>query len=100
MFTTKKQDTNEVGVSDAINALLDEMSGYQGDSEEYAKLADQLLKLYSLKEVDHKVGSTKRISADTLAIVGGNVLGILMIVGHERTSMVTSKALSLLTKLR
>lgn len=96
----EKPETNKVKVTEAINALLDEMSGHPGNSSEYAALTDQLTKLYALKEVDTKVESTRRVSADTLAIVGGNILGIVMIVGHERASVLTSKALTLLTKLR
>lgn len=99
MFTEKLPDT-KVGLNEAINSLLEEMSHLNGDSEEYAKMVEQLKTLYSLKEVDQKVDSWKRVSADTLAIVGGNILGIVMIVGHERASVLTSKALTLLTKLK
>lgn len=96
----KKPSTNKDGVTKAIDSLLEEMSTLSGDDPEYAKMADQLTKLYALKEVDHKVESNGRVSMDTLAIVGANLAGILMIVGHERANVVTSKALSLLTKLR
>lgn len=96
----EKNASNKIKVTEAINSLLDEMSGYPSDSPEYAKMVEQLTKLYALKEVDSKVDSPRRVSADTLAIVGGNILGIVMIVGHERASVLTSKALTLLTKLR
>lgn len=99
MFNDKPAN-NKDGVTEAITALLDEMSGHQGDSVEYAKMVDQLTKLYALKEIDHKVDAPRRVSMDTLAVVGGNILGILMIVGHERTSVLTSKALTLLTKVK
>ena len=95
-----KPANNKAGVDEAIAALLEEMSGYTGDSPEYARMVDQLMKLYSLQEIDAKSSSWKRVNADTLAIVGGNLLGIAMIVGHERASVVTSKAIGLLTKLR
>lgn len=98
MFT--KKSSNKDGVSQAIDSLLEEMSALSGDDPEYAKMADQLTKLYSLKEIDHKVESSSRVSADTLAVIGANLAGILMIVGHERAHVVTSKALSLLMKLK
>lgn len=98
MFNAKPD--NKVGVTEAINSLLEELSGHTSESQEYAQIVDQLTKLYALKEVDHKVGSNKRVSADTLAIVGGNIIGIVLIVGHERANMLTSKALTLLTKLK
>lgn len=94
MFKKTPKETD--GLENAITVLLHEMSGHQGDSEEYAKMVVQLDVLYKLKEVDSK----KRVSADTLAIIGANLLGIVMIVGHERANVVTSKALGLLSKLR
>lgn len=96
----KKPATNKAGVTEAINALLEDMSGHQSDSPEYARISQQLTNLYSLKEIDHKVESSRRVSAETLAVVGGNLLGIVMIVGHERAHVLTSKALTLLTKVK
>jgi len=92
--------SNEVGVSTAIDSLLEEMASLNGDSEEFAQMNDQLTKLYALKEIDNNVKSWKRVSADTMAIVAGNLLGIVMIVSHERASILTSKALTLLMKMK
>ena len=99
MFT-RKPSSNKDGLTKAIDSLLEEMSALSGDDPEYAKMADQLTKLYALKEVDHKVESNMRINLDTLAVVGANLAGILMIVGYERENVMTSKALSLLMKLK
>lgn len=74
----------------AIDNVYSEMAGSDSHTEEYAKSVDQLIKLYSLKE------APRRVSPDTLAVVLGNILGIILIVGHERTHIVTSKALQLL----
>lgn len=98
MFTEKRN--NKAEVTEAISTLLETLSGHSPETEAYAQIVDQLTKLYALKEVDTKVEAPRRVSADTLAIVGANILGIVMIVGHERANMLTSKALTLLTKLR
>lgn len=95
MFTPKST-TEESGLQKAIDEILREMSQHSSDTEEYAKMADQLTKLYSLKEVDSK----RRVSPDTLATVAANLLGIILIVGHERIHVVTSKALNFVLKLR
>lgn len=95
-MNTWKSKTEDSALEQAIDELFDEMSGYSGDSEEYAKRVDQLSKLYSLKEIDSK----KRVSPDTLAIVAGNLAGIVVIVGYERMNIVTSKALNFILKLR
>jgi len=95
MFTAKPRD-EESGLKKAIDEVIREMARRSSDSDEYAKMVDQLSKLYSLKEID----SPGRVSPDTLAIVIGNLIGIILIVGHERTNVVTSKALSFVMKLR
>jgi hypothetical protein len=99
MFT-KKPSENKTGVTEAINSLLKEMESLNGDSEQYAQMNDQLTKLYALKEIDNKIDTPRRVSMDTLAIVGGNLLGIFTIVIYEQKSVLTSKALGLLTKLK
>lgn len=86
----------KTGLEKAIDDLLNEMNSVSSDSEEYSKMVDQLVKIYNLKDVDRP----KRISPDTLATVLGNLAGILLIVGHERANVVTSKALGFVLKLK
>lgn len=95
MFTPEPPDEKS-GLQKAIDELFDDMASVQSDSEEYSSMVDQLSKLYSLKEIDRP----KRVSPDTMAIVAGNLLGIILIVGHERMNVVTSKALNFVMKLR
>jgi hypothetical protein len=39
----------------AIDSLLDSIADVSGDSDEYAKMVDQLVKLYKAKELDSKI---------------------------------------------
>lgn len=95
MFTQKSKNEDSK-LEKAIAELHHEMNSVTGDSEEYAKMVDQLTKLYSIREQS----APKKVSPDTLLLVGGNLAGIAMIVGHERAGIVTSKALSFVMKLR
>ena len=95
MFTNKPKNEDS-GLQKTIDALFVELSFRSGDEDEYAKVVDQLSKLYSLKEIDSK----KRVSPDTLAMIAANIAGIVLIVGHERAHVVTSKAVSFIWKLR
>lgn len=88
--------TKKTELDTTVDALLTRMSVIDFDSEEYATLTERLSVLYKLKEVDSK----SRVSPDTLAIVAGNLLGIALIVGHERVGVVTSKALGFVLKAR
>lgn len=100
MFT-KKTPTEPSELDKAISKLFEDMSNVSGDDPVYATMVTQMDTLYTqkLKEADLKITAEKRVSRDTLFIVGGNILGILLIVGHERANVVTSKALNLLPKV-
>jgi hypothetical protein len=89
-----EQSGEDSELQSAITEAFREIANMTVDSDEYAKSVDQLVKLYSLKE------TPKRISPDTLAMVAGNLLGIVIIVGYERKHVVTSKALNFILKLR
>lgn len=94
MFNRKR--THDTLLEEAIGNLHSDMHSIPPDSEEYTKMADNLSKLYKLREHD----APRRVSPDTLALIAGNLLGIGMIVGHERANVVTSKALAFVSKLR
>ena len=82
-------------LEETIEDLLKHMRAVEEDSEQYSKMADQLVKIYALKQQD----TAPTVSPDVLATVLGNLLGIILIVGHERAHIVTSKALLFVQKL-
>lgn len=92
----KRTQNEKTGLEKAIEELHIEMNSVTADTEQYSQMADQLVKLYKLREFD----APKKVSPDTLVLVGGNLLGIALIVGHERAHVVTSKALSFVLKLK
>lgn len=94
MFRSKSRD--KTGLETAIDELLNEMKGVTADSEEYTTMAANLDTLYKLKDVD----KPERLKPDTLAIIGGNILVAVVIVGFEKSNIMTSKALSFMLKTR
>lgn len=92
----KKTQNEATALQEAIDSVLEEMKGFTADTPEYAAMTDQLTKLYNLKVLD----TPKGVSKDTLAMIGGNLAGIVMILGHERAHVVASKALSFVMKLK
>ena len=92
MFSSSLYTPLEVAVNKAVRSL----NVYDAGSEEYREALDALVKLHKLKE-DEK---PKPVSKDTLVIVGANLLGILMIISHERVNVVTSKAIGILLRPR
>lgn len=79
-------------LDEVITSAISELASHDASSAEYAKIVEQLTLLNAMKSNE----KTDRISKDTLALVLGNLAGIIMIVGHERAHVVTSKALSLI----
>jgi len=79
-----------------IMRLLNEMSETEMESEEYAKLTEQFTKLYKLNAET----SRKPVSSDTLALIIANLAGIIVIIGHERANVITTKALNFLARLK
>lgn len=93
----KSKDPHEKsGLEDAIDAVLADMKTHDTTSDEYAACVKQLAKLHKLKE-DEK---PSRVSPDTLVVAGANLLGIVLVVGHERAHIITSKARDFVLKLR
>lgn len=96
MFTQKPK-SEKTGLEKAIDELHRQLDVVMGDSEEYDRISDQLVKLYKLREHD---APRRLVNPDTLVIAGANLLGIAMIVGHERAHVVTSAAKNFVMKLR
>lgn len=93
---TIPQPTEKAGLERAIDDLLNQMNSVTADTPEYSAMTDQLVKLLQLRS---DIGP-KRISPDVKATILANLAGILVIVGHERAHIVTSKALGFIMKLR
>ena len=91
----RKSKPEKSGLDLAIDNILSEMQGFTADADEYDKMTVQLERLYKLKEIDRP----ERVSRDTMAVVFGHIFGIAMIVGYERTNILTSKALTFMLKL-
>ena len=91
MFKKNQDERLDLTIYQVYAKLADTLE----TSNEFDILTTQLSKLYKLKESN----SQKRVSPDTMLMAGANLLGILMIVGHERANVVTSKAMSFVTRL-
>lgn len=85
MFGWAKRDSP---LDIAIKELLADMGTKDPTSEEYSKLLVRLIRLEEVKTSQRR----KPVSADTLMIVAGNLLAVLIIVNFERGAVMTTKA--------
>lgn len=93
MFDNKPTEPSEL--DQAITHVHTVIQMTDPYSDEFAASVDQLVKLHTLRET-HK--PSMRVSPDVLLTVAGNLLGIAIIVFHEREHVITTKALSFLGK--
>lgn len=87
------RNQNDMKLEETIETLIDEMKTYEGNSDSYAAMVDQLTKLYAIK-------NTNRISKENWLTAATHLTGIALIVEFERVGIVTSKAMAFLTKMR
>ena len=87
--------SDEPELKKPIDRVLSEMDEHGPDSPEYKDLLSYLERLTALKRGNTR---TWRVSPDTMAMVAGNLLGILFIVAAERDSVMTSKGLGFILK--
>lgn len=94
MFSRKSEpDAIDLLIEGATQALLKSELG----SEEYHRLLDKVIKLHDIKE---RTSSKTSWDKSTLATIGGNLLGLLMIIKHESVNVISQKALSFLIKTK
>lgn len=61
------------------------------DPEKYDTILARLERLYKVKELE----KPERVSPDTWALIGANLVGIALIITHEYTNPITTKAATL-----
>jgi hypothetical protein len=96
MFSKKPTPLYKRMLEAELERAIGHLRTVLSDSEEYAKMLTSVERLHSMT-IEEKSSS---VSKDTLAAVGANLLGILMIIKHERVNVITSKALSFVVRTR
>lgn len=94
MFS-RKPKTNST-LQDLIESAQSQLDSHDADSKEYDSILSQIERLHKLMLKDNE----RRVSPDTLVTVGANLLGIVLILNHERLHVVGSKALSFVMKTK
>jgi hypothetical protein len=83
-------------LDEPIAKVLTEMNMYGPETEEFKTALEHVERLIKLKAEERP----KRVSQDTIWIVAGNLLGILVIVAYEQKHAMVSKGMGLLLKTK
>lgn len=85
---------NDSILDEPIASVLREMEMTGPDTDEFPALLSYLERLSRLKTEKRQ----SRVSPDTIAIVVGNLVGILIIVAYEQKHVMVSKGLGFILK--
>ncbi|MCX7817542.1 MAG: hypothetical protein N2317_08575 [Syntrophales bacterium] len=96
MFEKITKRDKRTNLEKEIDSVILTMSSYKPDSDEYEAMAKNLEMLYKAKTHER----VRHVSPDTIALVAGNLLGIVLILGYEKANVITSKALGFVIKGR
>lgn len=72
------------------------LNGQEIGSQDYVKTMKALTDLHKMREEE----TPNPVSRDTLAIVGANLLGILMVIRYENVNVIVSRAMSMILRLK
>ncbi len=97
MFNKNKPE-NRAGLEKAIDDALIELASLQADTPEYDAVLDKIERLYKLRLPEPE--ASKPISKDTIIAVAGNLVGIILIINHEKLHVISTKALGFVGKFR
>jgi membrane-associated HD superfamily phosphohydrolase len=86
--------TKPTVLDETIDAALAELKDIKTTDPAYQTTMNSVKELYKLKEQT----TPKRVSPDTMAMIFGNLAGIVLILNYEQAHVVTSKALSFVLK--
>lgn len=90
----KQNEPTEIDL--AINRILERMQYVDPETEEYGTLVARLDKIHSMKIAEKN--DRNKLSSDAILTAGVSILGILLIIGHERINVITTKALGFVAK--
>jgi hypothetical protein len=91
-----RQEDEKTPVDRQIETVLEKMRQVGVDSEDYGRLMTHLERLTDLK----CKGKKNPISSDTIVMVIGNLVGIVLIIAYEQKHVLTSRALNQLPRPR
>lgn len=96
MFADKEKPRHQRMIESELERTLNDLKLSRFDSEDYNKALRIAERLHDMVDKE----KTSSVSKDALLTVGGNLLGIFMIIKHENVNVITSKALGFVTRLR
>lgn len=87
-----KRKQLDLEITDVTRSLI----GVSPSTEEYATISGNLEQLYKIRNLTVE----GRIKMDTIAMIGANLMGIVLILKYEELDVISTKAMSFVMKGR
>jgi hypothetical protein len=100
MFNLKRTYEEPRRLEEALDHAVSDLGNYPSHSKEYTQIAAAVKVLAEANAVDQTTYKRPSVSPDTMATIGANLLGILMVLNYERAHVLTSKAMSMLHRIK
>lgn len=100
MFILKPKEPKTTPLDEAIDNLVAELAGHEGDTEESTKICANIKTLCEANAVAKTTVKDCRVNPETIVAVTGNLAGIAMILSFEHVNVITSKALGFVLKTK
>jgi hypothetical protein len=84
-WTLSKEKTTLETIIATVESAMQET---EVNSSEYSELMTKLERLYKIRAGERQ----SPVSRDTLALISGNLAGILLIIAYEQRNVITTKA--------
>mgnify|MGYP003596878920 CR=1 FL=1 len=95
MFKKEQDIREDLALDEAIRTLLESMDQDDPGSDTYSQKVQNLDTLYKAKAVYGK----RHVSADAVLTAAASIVGVVLMLGFEKSNVITTKALSFLPKL-
>lgn len=93
--------TSDPDLEKRIEEVYSWLESSTPDSDEYEKLTARLKDLYSLREKEETPPTTiAGMSPDSVLLAATNLIGIGLVLHHEKLHAISTKALNFVMKLR
>lgn len=98
MFKWRKT-TEKTGLEKAQDQALVELATFSPEDPQYEKIMKHVKTLSKLIEAE-KPDKRERLSPNTIALIVGNAVVGLLVVGYEKENVVTSKVQTFMLKFK
>ena len=96
MFSPKEKPRHQRMLESELDRALTRLKTEMPNSEDYTKMLSLVERLHELLDKE----TPDVVSKNTLLIVGGNLLGIILILKHENLNVITSRAINFVLRPR